>query len=204
MNDVYRRVLALRTELWQLTDNAHLDVPEGVDLAEVMREVDHHLHLAEGLLRTPTGAIRERCAHPDARAHEGVRTQGCACAPAVDVECALDAQCASEDAHPVHAQTVSKVSSAHPGDPSAQGAHRVHGRSPSADPELWALAAEVHAGGKRSGKFCVEDVARVLNGHRHEGLSPDQLYRAKIGPHRDVCKKWITRAAEIERNRSMA
>jgi hypothetical protein len=68
------------------------------------------------------------------------------------------------------------------------------------DAELWALAAEVH-GGVRT-KFSVEDVARVLIANRRDGFGPDRIYRDKIGPHRDISKKWIDRAIEIEQERT--
>lgn len=100
----------------------------------------------------------------------------------------------------VQPETVQTVHTVQP-ETANRAAEPVTGQQPAAeDTELWALAAEVHAGMKRT-KYTVADVAQVLIAHRRHGQSPDQIYRAH-GPHRDSCKTWIARAAEIEADRA--
>lgn len=72
------------------------------------------------------------------------------------------------------------------------------------DTYVWSLAAEVHGRLKRSTKFSVEDIARVLLANRRDGYGPDRIYRDKLGPHRDTNAKWIQSAAAIEAERAAA
>ncbi|MFI5721089.1 hypothetical protein [Nocardia sp. NPDC051750] len=70
----------------------------------------------------------------------------------------------------------------------------------AADPELWALAAEVHDR-VRPRKFAVADIAHVLIRNRRFNEGPDRIYRDG-GAHPASGKKWITEAADIEAERA--
>ncbi len=52
MNDLQRRVFALRADLWQLADARRLHTEPGTELTEVINALDDHLHAVEGILRT--------------------------------------------------------------------------------------------------------------------------------------------------------
>lgn len=70
----------------------------------------------------------------------------------------------------------------------------------AADPELWALAAEVHDR-VRPRKFAVADIAHVLIRNRRFGEGPDRIYRDG-GAHPTSGKNWISEAADIEAERA--
>lgn len=55
--DTYMAVLALRSLLSGYWADDRLTAPEGVDVDEVMRQVDRHLFAAEELLRPETGNV---------------------------------------------------------------------------------------------------------------------------------------------------
>ncbi|MGV9408330.1 hypothetical protein ACWDOP_00330 [Nocardia sp. NPDC003693] len=166
MNDVHRRVLDLRAELWKLADRGQLEAPEGVDLDKVMREVDQHLHHVEGLLRTPAGVIRERVRTPECACAPLVRTAQCACAPTIDPGRALDAHCAESAAHPAHAQSGHEGSGAHF---EIRSAHDAHPSSTATQPRGGAVRTQQN---RRPGPFTGELIAA-------EALSLARAVRAR-------------------------
>ncbi|MEU1986116.1 hypothetical protein [Nocardia sp. NPDC019395] len=83
-NTTHHAVRALRTGLWQLTDNPHPDTLDGVHSTEVVHMADAHLHTGEGRMRTLRADVHIRCAltyaHPAVSSAQGAQSAHAPCA----------------------------------------------------------------------------------------------------------------------------